>query len=40
VATAKSLFELGYSNQGSFSVSEPFYKSSAYTDELAWAAAW
>lgn len=38
--TAQSLFELGYGNQGSFSISEPFYKSSGFKDELAWAAVW
>jgi len=40
VATAKSLFELANTNQGGFSVSEPFYVSSSFTDELAWAASW
>jgi len=40
VATAKSLFELGNTNQGGFSVSQPFYSSSGFADELAWAAAW
>lgn len=40
VATAKSLFELADTNRGSFSISEPFYKSSNFNDELAWAAAW
>ena len=40
VATAKSLFELGNTNRGGFSVSQPFYSSSGFTDELAWAASW
>ena len=38
--TAKSLFELAYKHQGKFTVSGPFYSSSGFQDELAWAAAW
>lgn len=40
IDTAKSLFALGDGNQGGFSVSQPFYSSSGFRDELAWGAAW
>lgn len=40
ILTAKSLFDLAYQHQGKFTTSNPFYSSSGYQDELAWAAAW
>lgn len=40
-AKAQSLFKLADEHRGTFTVSQPFYKSySGYDDELAWAAVW
>ncbi|GAB5037246.1 beta-endoglucanase [Nannochloropsis oceanica] len=38
-ATAMSLYALADATRGGFSISEPFYKSSDWRDEMAWAAA-
>lgn len=38
---ARQLHDLAYSQQSSFTVSDPFYKSwGGFQDELAWASAW